>query len=73
MGLWLDRATVKERSRWREYVDAFRSMPSVSTPDLIEAVRSDEILGESFPEITPESLKKWIERWEYGREEEREG
>ena len=62
VALWLSSLEPKHIARWEEYVDAYLSWPGVSVPDLVEAVSSDEILGSSFPEISPESLKKWMHR-----------
>ncbi len=66
--LWLESLDPDSQKRWWEFLDAFESMPEVTTPDLMKAVRSDEILGESFPRISSNRLKKWIN----AKKEERE-
>ena len=71
-GVWVKGLDASARKRWQEYLDAYHAMPSVNTPDLIAAIRSDEILGSSFPKISSESLKKWILR-EYAEKEKRGG
>lgn len=72
ISVWLSGLDSKKMSRWFEYVSAFNSMPDVNIPDLITAVRSDDILGDGFPRISAESLKKWIDRY-YVEEEKRKG
>ncbi len=62
VALWLSSIDTKHVARWEEYVEAYFSLTGVGVPDLIEAVSSDEILGSSFPEISSESLKKWMQR-----------
>ena len=62
IALWLSSIDAKHVARWEEYVEAYFSLPGVSIPDLTEAVSSDEVLGSSFPEISSESLKKWMHR-----------
>jgi hypothetical protein len=72
VSMWLTSLDKKSTARWDEYVSAYLSLPGVGIPDLIEALSSDEILGESFPEISAESLKKWMYR-NRGHEKDSEG
>lgn len=62
IAMWLASMDSKSSARWDEYVEAYLILPGVSIPDLIEAVSSDERIGSSFPEISSESLKKWMYR-----------
>tara|TARA_R110002167_G_scaffold212152_3_gene416766 strand:+ start:1896 stop:2180 length:285 start_codon:yes stop_codon:yes gene_type:complete len=62
IALWLSSIDAKHVARWEEYVEAYFSLPGVSVPDLVEAISSDGILGSSFPEISSESLKKWMHK-----------
>lgn len=72
VALWLASLEPKAVARWEDYVNAYLSLPGVSVPDLAEAVSSDEILGASFPEISSESIKKWMQR-NRGQKKDTEG
>jgi hypothetical protein len=67
VGVWLSSLGDEERSRFHEFVVAFRAHPEYSMPLLSEALQSDEILGEAgakFPDLTGESLKKFLKRYD---------
>ena len=62
ISLWLSSADKKSAARWDEYIAAYLSMAGVGVPDLLEALSTDEVLGRTFPEISSDSLKKWMSR-----------
>ena len=63
VGLWLANLNDEGRDRFAEYVAAFGELhPQISTPTFSDAVRRDPILGENWPKISGESLKKWLSR-----------
>jgi len=62
ISLWLLSADKKSVDRWDEYITAYLSMDGVGVPDLLEAISTDEILVKTFPEISTDSLNKWMSR-----------
>lgn len=63
IGLWVGTLDDACTDRFLEYVSAFHAMrPQISTPTFSEAIRRDEVLGQFFPKISNESMKKWLAR-----------
>ena len=65
IGQWLAKLSDAERSRFQEFLEAFEANASYRLPLLVDALKSDEILGSDgagFPDITGESLKTWMTR-----------
>jgi hypothetical protein len=62
ISLWLSSVDKKSAAVWDEYIAAYRTMAGISVSDLLEALSTDETLGKTFPEISSDSLKKWMSR-----------
>jgi hypothetical protein len=60
IGCWVESLDEEGRARFSEYLDAYTSLPEVGLPDLSHALGEDDVLGQSYPKISNESLGKWI-------------
>ena len=63
VGMWIGTLDDAGRSRFAEYVEALPDLRGqISVPTFADAVKRDDLLGEHWPKLSSESLKKWLSR-----------